>query len=194
MAPYRSTTPELLAEAVFEIAATRGLDAASVREVATAANVSIGAVQHHFRTKDELYTFAFEQLVTRVRTRITRVDPHRPLPDRLNEALSHLLPLDAEREKEGRVMLAFTARAATNETLAHLQSQTLAELRAGLAIPLAEFGIPDPELRAALLLSAVDGLTMDALSTRKLYNRSDLAELLSTQVQLILSPLPEGTA
>ncbi|MFE3195063.1 TetR/AcrR family transcriptional regulator [Nocardia sp. NPDC059240] len=184
---YRSTTPELLAEAVFDIAATRGLDAASVREVATAADVSIGAVQHHFRTKDELYAFAFEQLVTRVRSRITRVDPNTPLPKRLLEALSHLLPLDAEREREGRVMLAFTARAATNESLARLQSRTLDELRAGLAIPLAEAGIPDPELHAALLLSAVDGLTMDALSTRGLYTPTQLTKLVSLQVQLILA-------
>ncbi|WP_460718182.1 TetR/AcrR family transcriptional regulator [Nocardia heshunensis] len=184
---YRSTTPELLAEAVFHIAALRGLDAASVREVATAADVSIGAVQHHFRTKDELYAFAFEQLVTRVRARITRVDPRPPLPDRLIEALSHLLPLDAEREQEGRVMLAFTARAATNETLARLQRHTLEELRAGLAIPLAETGIPEPERRAALLLAAVDGLTMHALSAPGLYTPTELTELLSAQVDLILA-------
>src|SRR3954467_4457371 len=40
------------------VAAHQGLEAVSLRHVATEAGVSTGMVQHYFRTKDEMMTFA----------------------------------------------------------------------------------------------------------------------------------------
>jgi AcrR family transcriptional regulator len=45
------------------IVAERGLDDVSVREVASAAGVSIGTVQHYFRTKDDMLFTAFQDVV-----------------------------------------------------------------------------------------------------------------------------------
>ncbi|MFE3229528.1 TetR/AcrR family transcriptional regulator [Nocardia sp. NPDC059228] len=184
---YGSTSSEQLADAVFAIAGSRGLDAASIREIAAAAEVSIGAVQHHFTTKDELYAFAFEQLTARVRARMSAIDPQAPLTDRLITALSQLLPLDDEREHEARVMVCFAARAATNETLAGVQHRTLAEIRRELETQLAAANIPDPSTRSAILLATVDGLALDAVSSRELYPRDELAAALSLQVRSLIS-------
>jgi AcrR family transcriptional regulator len=179
------TSPTELVNAVFDIAATRGLDAASIREVANAAGVSIGAVQHHFGTKDDLYTFAFEQLVERVRSRVARIDPADPLNERLVIALSQLLPLDGQREHEARVMLSFAARAATSEALASIQRRTLTELRDELTDQLSADGIDMPDVRATLLLAAVDGLTLDAVSSG-MYTTAELSAALRTQIRLVL--------
>lgn len=184
---YGSTSPELLTDAVFDIAGSRGLEAASIREVAQAAGVSIGAVQHHFTTKDELYSFAFAQLVDRVRGRLAGVAPEAPLEDRLICALRQLLPLDDEREREARVMLAFAARAATNDSLAEIQRRTLAEIREELGAQLAAGGIASPEVHATILLAVVDGLTLDALSARGQYSRAELVQALTTQVRMLLA-------
>ncbi|MFE3055821.1 TetR/AcrR family transcriptional regulator [Nocardia sp. NPDC059239] len=184
---YGSTSSEQLADAVFAIAGSRGLDAASIREIAAAAEVSIGAVQHHFTTKDELYAFAFEQLTARVRARMSAIDPQAPLTDRLITALSQLLPLDDEREHEARVMVSFAARAATNETLADIQHRTLAEIRRELETQLAASNIPAPSTRSAILLATVDGLALDAVSSRGLYPRSELAAALSLHVRSLIS-------
>ncbi|MET8428412.1 TetR/AcrR family transcriptional regulator [Nocardia sp. NPDC004860] len=184
---YGSTSSEQLADAVFAIAGSRGLDAASIREIAAAAEVSIGAVQHHFTTKDELYAFAFEQLTARVRARMSAIDPRAPLTDRLITALSQLLPLDDEREHEARVMVSFAARAATNETLAGIQHRTLAEIRRELETQLAAANIPDPSTRSAILLATVDGLALDAVSSRELYPRGELAAALSLHVRSLIS-------
>ena len=184
---YGSTSPEQLTDAVFAIVGSRGLDAASIREVAAAAEVSIGAVQHHFTTKDELYAFAFEQLTARVRARISAIDPQSPLTDRLVTALSQLLPLDDEREHEARVMVFFAARATTNRTLADIQRRTLAEIRRELEAQLSVANIPEPSTRSAILLATVDGLALDAVSSRGLYSRSELVAALSLHVRSLIS-------
>jgi AcrR family transcriptional regulator len=47
-----------IAEAILRIAASRGLDEVSLRDVAAEAGVSMGQVQHYFSTKREMLMFA----------------------------------------------------------------------------------------------------------------------------------------
>lgn len=47
-------------------------------------------------------------------------------------------------------------------------------------------GTPDPETRAALLLSAANGLALDAAASPELYPREYLTHALHAQVQLVL--------
>lgn len=179
--PYASTSREALTEALFEVAAESGLETATVRVIAARAGVSIGALQHHFATKDELYAAAFATLVARVRSRIEAVDLSAPLPDRLRAALGELLPLDDVRTREARVMAAFAARAATSAPLAEIQAKLLAEIRAELVQALGEI---DPSgLRAVILLAAVDGLALQAISSGGLLKRAQLTAALDELVR-----------
>lgn len=52
-----------IVEAAFEVLATRGWPHASVAEVAQAAGVTRGAVQHHFKDRDGLFTAAVEHVM-----------------------------------------------------------------------------------------------------------------------------------
>ncbi|GLF94760.1 TetR/AcrR family transcriptional regulator [Streptomyces yaizuensis] len=160
-----------LADALLRIAADRGLDRVSVREVASAAGVSIGAVQYYFSTKDEMLAFAFRQVVDRTRARVSRLEPGAGPRQTLAAVLRQLLPLDARRLAECRVYLAFAARATTSPTLAAIQNATLAaiheELRQTLAaLPAPPSGHPvlHPVRDARLLLALVDGLMFDAVT------------------------------
>ncbi|WP_241387294.1 TetR/AcrR family transcriptional regulator [Rhodococcus sp. CH91] len=184
--PYATTSPTRLAAALFDVAARNGLDAASVREVANEAGVSIGAVQHHFPTKDEMLAYSFRTLSDRVLTRLTNVDPDIDPARTLFSALSQLLPLDDERDSEVHVMSAFTVRAVTSPTLSAIRTATLFTIRTGIARVLIRTGTPDAETRAALLLSAVHGLALDAASSPDLYPREYLTHALHTQVRLVL--------
>ena len=85
---YSSTSPELLAAALFDVAASTGLDNTSVREVAKKAGVSIGAVQHHFSTKDDMFAYALTTIVDRLHRRIAAVDGGRRLRRRRHTSLS----------------------------------------------------------------------------------------------------------
>ena len=55
-----------IAEAVFRLAVARGADAVSMRDVAAEAGVSLGMVQHYFRSKDEMLLFALDHMRDRV--------------------------------------------------------------------------------------------------------------------------------
>ena len=184
--PYVTTSPTRLAAALLEVAARNGLDAASVREVANEAGVSIGAVQHHFPTKDEMLAYSFRALSDRVLTRLTNVDPDIDPARTLFSALSQLLPLDEERSSEVHVMSAFTVRAITSPSLSAIRTATSFTIRTGIARVLIRAGTPDPETRAALLLSAVNGLALDAAAGPDLYPREYLTHALHTQVRLVL--------
>ena len=107
-----------LTDALIRVVVDRGLDAVSIRTVAQEAGVSIGAVQHYFATKDDLllaaYTRAIDQVVARAASLPTEPDAY------VRALLRELLPLDAQREAELRVALAFTARSVHSPRLAEL--------------------------------------------------------------------------
>ncbi len=148
--PYATTNPHRLAAALLQVAARSGLDSASVREVASEAGVSIGAVQHHFPTKDEMLAFAFRALADRVLGRLSSTDPDIDPSRTLFAALSQLLPLDEQRASEAQVMAAFAVRAATSPPLGAIRHATLFTMRTGVSAVLIRMGTPEPETRASL--------------------------------------------
>jgi AcrR family transcriptional regulator len=153
---------EYLAATMSEIIAERGLEAVTVREVAAAAGVSIGAVQHHFPTKDAMLTFAFDHVVDRVRERVARRPRSGDAGEQLGVVLAELLPLDEERHREARVMIAFAGRAATSAELQAIWRPHLDQIRAEIAAVLgAGEGAYE---RSVALLALVDGLALHAVS------------------------------
>ncbi|MGK5643087.1 TetR/AcrR family transcriptional regulator, partial [Streptomyces sp. URMC 126] len=64
----------LIAEALWRIASSRGLEGASLRDVAAEAGISLGQLQHYFAGKDEMLVFALEHITglaeARIRARI----------------------------------------------------------------------------------------------------------------------------
>ncbi|AOW93719.1 TetR family transcriptional regulator [Rhodococcus sp. WMMA185] len=183
---YSSTSPERLASALFDVAAESGLEGASVREIAKRAGVSIGAVQHHFSTKDEMFVFALRNLVDKLLMRLKAVDHSGDPAQALFSAMSQLLPLDEARSREAHVMAAFAVRAATSPSLAEVRRKTLFTIRTGLSAVLIRIGIPEAETRAALLLATVDGLALDAIGSPALYPSEYLEHALDIQIAMIL--------
>ncbi|MEV0947257.1 TetR/AcrR family transcriptional regulator [Rhodococcus sp. NPDC049939] len=183
---YSSTSPEHLAAALFDVAAESGLESASVREVAKRAGVSIGAVQHHFSTKDQMFAFALRSLVDKLLARLSTVDRGADPIQALRSAMRQLLPLDEERVREAHVMAAFAVRAATSPSLSEIRRHTLFTIRTRLSAMLIDIGTPEPETRAALLLATVDGLSLDAIGSPELCPPEYLEHALDNQIAMIL--------
>lgn len=160
-----------LADALLRITADRGLDEVSIREVAAEAGVSIGTVQHYFPTKDDLLLFAFQHIANQIVARVATIDTNGTVSQVLRRFLSQLLPLDEQRAVEGRVYLAFAARAAVVPYLAAVQSQTLAQIRTACADAIRrgqEVGETpasvDPDREAAVVVAVADGLLLHVLT------------------------------
>lgn len=154
--------------ALAEIAMNDGLEEVSFRDVAARAGVSVGAVQYHFGTKDDLLEQAFTALTDGFLGQIEEIatTPGDPL-DALHEVLALLLPLDEESVAAARLWLTFAARAAVTPRLAQVQARAQAQARAAIAEALQRgqrAGSVDPGVHcaeAAVTVAAlVDGLTV----------------------------------
>ncbi|MFE7776372.1 TetR/AcrR family transcriptional regulator [Streptomyces sp. NPDC057445] len=163
-----------ISDALWRIASTRGLDGVSLREVAAEAGISLGRLQHYFRSKDEMLLFALRQISQladrRIRERIEKAAadlPEEPSPRFvLRESLAGMLPLD-ERSRIGQlVAAAYFGRAVHDERLSSEAQEGIPRLReffAGLLRRAAErdelpAGIV-AEDEAMILIGLVDGLT-----------------------------------
>ncbi|MER5650238.1 TetR/AcrR family transcriptional regulator [Streptosporangium sp. NPDC002524] len=163
-----------IAEAVLRIAGRHGLDRATLRDIAVEAGISLGAVQHYFPSKDELLRHVIDYLSEQVTARI--MAGLGDLGDAFSERsflrlmAAEMLPLDARRRAERRVVQAFGVRAADaphladplregyhwlHDKVAELigQAQRSGELRPDL----------DAEHESIALLAMIEGLAFDIL-------------------------------
>ncbi|GAA2298665.1 TetR/AcrR family transcriptional regulator [Streptomyces kunmingensis] len=124
--------------AVCELIADQGLDAVTVARTAAAAGMSVGLVQHYFRTKDDMLLHAFKEVTARIRGRADErirggIRHRRPIAEVLAEALAEFLPLDEARRTEFRVTRAFAGRALDAPALAEVDVETAHRLREDVA-------------------------------------------------------------
>lgn len=101
--------------AVLRLIATRGLEAASLRNVAAEAGVSMGTVQHYFTTKQEMLDFAqrynYERATVRIPRLLAQVPEPRTTRSLLRTLLTDLLGLDGESREGARLGAAMLAYA-----------------------------------------------------------------------------------
>ncbi|WKD31045.1 TetR/AcrR family transcriptional regulator [Streptomyces xanthophaeus] len=164
----------LIAEAVCHLADERGLEGVTLRDVAARAQVSMGAVQRCFRTKEEMLVFALghigERIGERVRARLVR-SPAQSAGTALGHAVTEISLLREEHRAEARVWLAFVAQAAVSEALATTLKANYAALQEAFAHLISEAreddadrALPlDPRREARTLLALADGLTTHVL-------------------------------
>ncbi|WP_405098177.1 TetR/AcrR family transcriptional regulator [Micromonospora sp. NBC_01412] len=149
----------LIADALMRVAADQGLEAVSLRHVAAEAGVSAGMVQHYFRTKDEMMSFALAVVRERSQIRVTEAvarlgdDPSPRLL--LRTMIAALLPLDEQTRDDGRVGLAFLAYTAVRPAAVSTLREDTAQLSAFIASILPS---PKADDAAAGLLALMEGL------------------------------------
>ncbi|RZQ60256.1 TetR/AcrR family transcriptional regulator [Amycolatopsis suaedae] len=110
-----------VADALLRVAGAEGLDAASIPRIARELGATTGLVQTYFSSKDELLLFAFDHLGELVNDRVERAlssDSCATIGERLFLGMSVLASADeSEQDGEGRIWLAFLARAAVHPAL-----------------------------------------------------------------------------
>jgi AcrR family transcriptional regulator len=151
-------------EAVWRVVRREGLSAASVRNVAQEAGLSMGSLRHYFASQSELLSFTLRAVIERIEARIAALPPEPDPRRRAESVLLELLPLDAERAAENEVWLAFTARAQVDPELRAVHDQGYDVLRGGcrrLVEGLAgEVKGLDVELETDRLHALLDGLAV----------------------------------
>jgi AcrR family transcriptional regulator len=162
-----------IADALLRTAATRGLHATGMREVAAEAGVSLRLVQYYFGTKEELLLAAMQHLASRFSergmARIKRLkETENPVTPRsiIAAILTEALPADDERRTFTVVYTAYLALSLSDPALAisplarnsSIVSDVIAaQLRAAQAAGDMPAGL-DPDLEAISLLTMSAGL------------------------------------
>ncbi|WP_371517924.1 TetR/AcrR family transcriptional regulator [Kitasatospora sp. NBC_01300] len=161
-----------IAEAVCRLADERGLEGVTLRDVADRAQVSTGAVQRCFRTKDEMLRFALGYVGERITARVRAYPADDPAPSPaalLAHAAGEVALLGDGQRSQARVWLAFVAQAAVDERLAGPLNADYAALEGLFARLIAEASPavgPDAAREAKTLLALADGLTTHVLVGR----------------------------
>ena len=156
-----------IAEAVCQLADASGLEGVTLRDVAARADVSMGAVQRCFRTKEEMLVFALGHIGERVGARVAAqltASPAQSARTALGHAATEVALLRDEHRAEARVWLAFVAQAAVSPSLAEILRSNYTGLQTVFTQLISEASdIEDPERAARTLLALADGLTAHVL-------------------------------
>ncbi|MFD7662203.1 TetR/AcrR family transcriptional regulator [Streptomyces sp. NPDC059788] len=162
-------------EAVWRIAAGRGLEAASMREVAAEAGVSLRVVQYYFGSKHHLLVEALRMLHEendrRARARMAGLYEAGDLRAVLRAVLVEFLPIDEQRALALRVFTAYFVRSLTDPATAEVFLHGEQVVESLVATLIREVGAVrpgvDPGREADLLVSGVSGLGLDVLHGRR---------------------------
>lgn len=149
-----------MADAVLRVLVADGFEGVSVRKVAALAEVSIGAVQHHFPTKDAMLAAAMDRASERFVARLAeQVPPGMPAAQRL-EALAVALVCPEPRDRDISVAwLQRLARAAVDDQTALRHRADWAQVSQWLADSISAAAPEiDADTAAVELLALLDGL------------------------------------
>lgn len=156
-----------IAGAVWRAVARRGIEAATMREIADEAGFSTGVLSHYFEDKDALILHALHVSIERAAGRMERRGATGL--EALRGVLREGLPLDDERRGEMRVWINFWGRATGSGALGREQSRWYTLWRAVVRDLLEECRREeevspdlDVEQEAAALVALVDGIGIQA--------------------------------
>lgn len=115
-----------IVEAAWRLIARGGFEAMTMREIAAEAGFANGALKYYFSSKDELLAAAFQQGFFRVNERASHSIQDRTGLDAIRLLCLEMLPLDAERQVEARVAVAFWDRVVASKALMKIHADSVA--------------------------------------------------------------------
>ncbi len=139
----------------------RGIEDVTIRNVAAAAGVSVGAVQHHYRTKDELLMAAMDRVSEEFIGRVTLATDPGADPRTNLAAVCHILGgVDEEARSASVVWLAYASKAATSEPVARAHRESWWLMEHGLSTLLQQVNPVLGRDDAAMLMALLDGIAV----------------------------------
>ncbi len=195
----RDLRREELGQAVLRLLAREGAAKITFRAIADEAGWSVGVVQHYFRDRDELVSFANELAFERAERRIhVIIETNQSALVKLRQVLAEGLPLDRNRIEEWCAWLAFWNSALTDAQLGAQQAGRYTAWRQ-LVRELLELADSEGDLRpnvdmrleAEILVAFIDGIGLQALFEPERLSRRTLVRMLKRTIERIAAP---GTA
>jgi AcrR family transcriptional regulator len=173
-----------IAKATWQVILDGGIEAASVRNIANEANLSLGALRHYFSTQEELLDYAMELVKSRCEARIMQVVQQNYPPKQLvTKVLLELLPIERESMAEMQVWFAFTLHLKYKHGKAFRQTDGIREAVQRALVFLSDSGQLKKEKDLAKetekLYALIDGLAIHRFLNPELFSGEYTAEILT---------------
>lgn len=166
-----SISPTDITDAALRVLVARGLDAVSIRTVATEAGVAPRTVQYHMGTKEDLLAKTFLRSIDRQVERVAQPSEEKRILPLMARRLLELLPIGEVQREDAAAWVIFGAAASTRPTLKNLYMDALADFQNTLHqsyVIAKDQKLLNPNfspVEAARLTTAlVNGLTLDHLN------------------------------
>jgi AcrR family transcriptional regulator len=156
--------------AAWRVIAERGIDEATIREIARESGYSSGVLAHYFKNKDDLLAHALLLSHGRIRRRYVDDMQASTAIEALKAVILDNLPMDKQRNLEMRIEMSFWARALRNDELHEIQekeSEVFRKLFRKLVEEAQEEAEISPELDRETVLEVLGSL-IDGASLRGL--------------------------
>ena len=154
---------DVFAASVLNLIVRGGIQAVSVRTVASDSGWSVGALQKTFPTKEALLRAAVDLVVSRAEARMDAVAFEGDVVDYLVRTIEETLPLDQLRREEAIAWNAFAAEAVHTPWIAEILIEQDQRTSAHLGEALRSLGTSQPEVAAAAIIAVSDGFALRLL-------------------------------
>ena len=178
-----------LVDATWRIIAEKGLDGATMRDIAAEAGFANGALKPYFPSKDRLLDFAFEHIFSQTNRRMEAATAGLSGLAALRAYCHEILPLDDERVSEARVAIAFWQKALRDPAKTALHERSMAQWRESLAQLLRGADFPDSGASIETAVGAIMDLVLGAQITATLSPAHHTPEKLVEQLDYLLGAL-----
>lgn len=188
-----------VAQAACEVILDVGLENAKLTDIGARAGVTTGAVQHYFRSKEDLLFFAKNHIFDLIMEKSTAAPPGLIGAERLYFIIRQHLPLTPEHVKAVRLLEAFRGRAIGNATLLRNQHKRDRKFLGMLETELEQLksdGVVRTDLdipTAALGLNGIiEGIGCIVMASPNNFKSFDLFKIVADYVSNVLgAPPPE---
>ncbi|MET4059451.1 AcrR family transcriptional regulator [Arthrobacter sp. UYP6] len=121
-----------IVQTTWRVIARRGLDGATLREVAAEAGFANGAIKPYFPAKSDLLEATFRHVFIRTNTRSSAAVEGLDGFEALRAFCLEVLPLDPDRLDEARVVIAFWQQALRDPAQAEVNDAAMAQWRCSI--------------------------------------------------------------
>lgn len=179
-----------IAEATWRVILERGMEGATVRNIAKEAGLSSGALRHYFSSQDELLMYAMNLVKENATERIEKIaQQHLPPKEMILKILMEIIPTNKETLAEMEVWFAFIAYFMHDKSVFETDHDGILEGIHKLIelldqVQLLKRGL-NKEMEVEKLYALVDGLALHAMLEPRRMDKQKIERVLSSHIQTI---------
>ena len=181
----------VIAEATWQVILEKGMEGASVRNIAKEAGLSLGALRHYFSNQEELLVYAMNVVMENVNQRIEEVlQEDLPIQEQVLKVLLQVLPVERQSMMEMEVWFTYIASVKHKKEEVNVPFNALSTGMEKIINGLAVYGLLreglDMEMEVERLSAVVDGLAIHALFEPQRLDRNRVIQTLVYHLNSIL--------